>query len=231
MPDHIYTDLDTSFKHFREPGRRLHRKVNGKIVDESELGDLVEDLGDIAIPEEVSDALRIPTSSLSVTEQNDYWSMPNLATLVRTHVNPRSEFFAPTTESCAIPLEWVDIFRKTETSLGYGQLREIGGYWTVDARDKPRVLDEEWTGRSFVQTVPTQPPLGKQWQEGRLTVLQPTTRPPNVWVVSWRLLTPKRQQEAVDAWKNLKPQGGKPSTEPRTKYKRFQCQEIRSALY
>ena len=32
----------------------------------------------------------------------------------------------------------------------------------VDARSEPRVLDEEWTGRSVFQIVPKQPPLGKQ---------------------------------------------------------------------
>jgi len=88
-----------------------------------------------------------------------------------------------------------------QTSLDHGQLREVDDFWTVDARSEPRVLDEEWTGRSVFQIVPKQPPLGKQWQDGRLTVIQPTTRPPNIWVEVWRRLTPKRQQDAIDAWK------------------------------
>jgi len=94
----------------------------------------------------------------------------------------------------------VDIYRRTETSLDHGQLREVDDFWTIDARSEPRVLDEEWTGRSVFQIVPKQPPLGKQWQDGRLTVIQPTTRPPNIWVEVWRRLTPKRQQDAIDAW-------------------------------
>ena len=42
--------------------------------------------------------------------------------------------------------------------------------------------------------------LGEQWQDGRLTIIQPTTRPPNVWIEIWCRLTPKRQQDAIDAW-------------------------------
>jgi hypothetical protein len=98
-------------------------------------------------------------------------------------------------------LEWIDIFRRTETSLVHGQLREIGDFWTVDARTQPRVLDEEWTGKSVFQIIPKTPPLGKSWQDGMLTVVQPTQRPPNIWVEVWRRMSPKRQNEAIEAWK------------------------------
>ena len=104
-----------------------------------------------------------------------------------------------------MPLERVDIFRRTGTSLDHGQVREIDDFWITDARSTPRILDEEWTGRSVFHVVPKQPPLGKQWQDGRLTVLQPTTRPPNVWVEVWRKLTPSRQQQAIDARKSEGP--------------------------
>ncbi len=154
-----------------------------------------------ASPGEFSDALQAPASTFSVAVQIDYRSMPNLTKLVRTHVNPRTELFAPTADSCPIPLEWVDIYRRTETSLDHGQLREVDDYWTVDARSEPRVLDEEWTGRSVFQIVPRQAPLGKQWQAGRLTVIQPTTRPPKIWDEVWRRLTFKCQQDAIDVWK------------------------------
>ena len=100
----------------------------------------------VAILEEV-DALPSSSSSRSsIAEQSsDYWSMPNLTTLVRTHVTPRSALFVATTENCPISLDWVDILRRTETSLDHGQLREIDDFWTADARSTPRILDEEWT--------------------------------------------------------------------------------------
>ncbi len=119
---------------------------------------------------------------------------------MRTHVTPRPELFVPTTDSCSANLEWVDIFRRTQTSLDHGQLRELDDFWTADARSTPRILDEEWIGRSVFHIVP-KPPLGKQWQDGRLTVIQPTTRPPNVWVEVWEKLTPNQQQLPIDAWK------------------------------
>ena len=85
--------------------------------------------------------------------------------------------------------------------LDHGQLHEVDDFWTVDARSEPRVLDEEWTGRSVFQIVHRQAPLGKQWQAGRLTVIQPTTRPPKIWDEVWRRLTFKCQQDAIDVWK------------------------------
>ncbi len=83
---------------------------------------------------------------------------------------------------------------------------EIDDLWTVDARTRPRVLDEGWTGRLVFQILPkTLPlgelPLGKAWQDGTLTVMQPTQRPPNIWVEVWRRMSPKRQNEPIEAWK------------------------------
>ena len=32
MPNHVYTDLDTSYNDFQVPGRRLPRRVDGEII-------------------------------------------------------------------------------------------------------------------------------------------------------------------------------------------------------
>jgi hypothetical protein len=127
----------------------LPQEVNGEIVrGAGDCSEPVETMEHVAIPEEVSDALPSSSSSRSsIAEQSsEYWSMPNLTTLVRTHVTPRSALFVPITENCPIPLEWVDIFRRTETSLDHGELQEIDDYWTADARSTPRILEEEWIG-------------------------------------------------------------------------------------
>ncbi len=85
--------------------------------------------------------------------------MPNLHTLIRVHVNPRSELLLPTSENYPIPLDWLDMYRTTETSLDYGQLREIEDFGSVDARNEPT---RKWTGRSVFQIVPTHPEPGKE---------------------------------------------------------------------
>ena len=44
-------------------------------------------------------------------------SMPNKSFLIRTHVNLRFELFLPTVDNCPLPLEWLEILRRTDTSL------------------------------------------------------------------------------------------------------------------
>ena len=61
--------------------------------------------------EEIHDLL-VPSSSPSPQEQNDYWSMSNVAHLIRFHVNPRSELIVATSDNCPIPLECLDILLK-----------------------------------------------------------------------------------------------------------------------
>ena len=56
MPDHIYADLDTSYKHSHVPGRRLSRKVNREIVASSDGCAPVEENHDVAIPGGLRDA-------------------------------------------------------------------------------------------------------------------------------------------------------------------------------
>ena len=72
MPDHLYTDLDTSYKHFRIPGRRLPQKVNGEIVrGAGDCSEPVETMEHVAIPEEVSNAPSSSSSSRSsIAEQS-----------------------------------------------------------------------------------------------------------------------------------------------------------------
>jgi len=124
MPDHLYTDLDTSYKNFRIPGRRLPQKVNGEMVrGAGDCSEPVETMERVAIPEEVSDALPSSSSSRSsIAEQSsDYWSMPNLT----------AGTYSCYTEVCT----FCSYYRKLPYTLGVGgyfsQNRDFIGSWTV----------------------------------------------------------------------------------------------------
>ncbi len=56
-------------------------------------------------------------------------------------------------------------------------------------------------GKTALNVVPKQSDPGKQWQDGRLTVVQPTTRPPTIFGEVWRRVSNNRQDEAIVAWK------------------------------
>jgi hypothetical protein len=120
MPDHIYTDLDTSFRHFRIPGGRLPRKANEEIREERELLDPVEILDEVAIPEEVSDALRTATSGLSVAEQT---TTGQCQTLQRWYVPmsiPEASYLSPRLRIVLCP--W----------SGWTFLTKLTRRWTMD---------------------------------------------------------------------------------------------------
>ena len=127
--------------------------------------------------------------------------MPNSNILIRNIVVPRPKMFVPTVENCPIPLEWLDITRNTTTSLSHNMLHKIDDYWTHDARNGARELDEEWTGHVQFDLLHKQPEPGKEWQKHRLTVIQPTTRPPTILVEAWRLMSDSAQKKAIAKWK------------------------------
>ena len=111
--------------------------------------------------------------------------MPNAEVIFRNINVPRTSMFVPTEDNCQIPLDWLDIRRHTETSIENAMLKSIDDFWTHDARHGARELDEPWTGRVRFDLLHKQPEEGKEWQDHRLTVLQPTTRPPTIWVGAW----------------------------------------------
>jgi hypothetical protein len=137
---HIDRNLNTTYKHFNSLGDKIQKESMKRLWRAAMPASML--LDELAELEEFPGLLLLSSAS-NLLAQNDNWSMPNMTALGRTHVNPRIELFVPTSENCPVPLQWVDTFRQTESSLDHGTLREINDFWSVDARAKPRDRDEQ----------------------------------------------------------------------------------------
>ena len=105
----------------------------------------------------------------------------------------------PNVSEMPIPLEYIDILRATKTNLDDESEARIDDYW-YDQADANRDLSGMWTGHTVFQLLRPRPPSGHEWVEGRLTRIQETTRPGNVWVEHWTMMSKKKKKEARRAW-------------------------------
>ena len=204
---HRYADVDNSHKEFRtasqiaQSGERAARdRLAGQDVD-SEVADRVDPVQDKLLSDSTQgNSLHLDPDG-SHPAQNDYWTMPNHDLLIRWHVVPRTSLFTPTTDDCPLPLEWLDILRETKTDLQHAELDCIDDFWTQDSLNGARDLDEEWIGRTSFNILRPKPGKGLEWQNGRLTQVQTTTRPPTIWVEVWQGLTEYQKQKEIEKWK------------------------------
>ena len=68
-----------------------------------------------------------------------------------------------------------------------------------------RQLSEPWTGRTIFSLLRQPLPDGWEWQQGRATRKQKTTRPPTVWPEFWKMLSSKQKEQAAREWVLEKP--------------------------
>jgi hypothetical protein len=130
----------------------------------------------------------------------DSWSF-NGDVLVIHHVKPRSKLFIPTDDNCPLPLKYLDVMRQTYTDLETKVESSIEDVWTDDG---DKILSNPWTGRTVFYPLKPPAPAGYIWIEGRLTKVQQTTRPDNVWPEVWQAMSKKQKLEAIEKWKTLK---------------------------
>ena len=77
----------------------------------------------------------------------------------------------PREESFLIPLKYIDVTRRTHTSLDVLLEKHIEGYWNVD---EDRELSDAWTGFTRFILLNNRPPDGCTWFGERLTRKQTT---------------------------------------------------------
>lgn len=86
---------------------------------------------------------------MEAMEERDYWIFPNEGVIIGYHVSPRTSVYVADEDNCPVPLEYLDIFRRTITDISFPSLREIQDFWTTDKREEPgREFDEEWIGET-----------------------------------------------------------------------------------
>ena len=122
--------------------------------------------------------------------------------LIRVHNRPRSKLFTPNedpTDPCPLPLEYLDILRRTDTNCSALIECAIDDYW-VEENVSKRELSEEWIGRTMFHLLRPQPPKGYYYCNTRLTKRQQTTRPDNLWVEEWDGMSKPARAKAIADW-------------------------------
>ena len=133
--------------------------------------------------------------------------------LVRHHLRPRKELYVPKESDMPFPLKYVDVTRKTSTTLLSPSERSIQDYWNVpyresaggDSKPPDRSLSEHWTGQTSFILLRPPPPEGREWVLGRLVKKQKSQRPPTMWPEFWCTLSPKQKDAARAEWIKEKP--------------------------
>jgi hypothetical protein len=94
------------------------------------------------------------------------------------------------------------VHRRTHTDIEVLSENQVDDLWTDDGE---RELSFPWRGKTVFDILHLPAPPGYEYQSGRLTKVQKTARPENVWVEVWRGMGPAQQAKAKEEWKKLKP--------------------------
>ena len=105
---------------------------------------------DLARGEEHNDDLQGESDGSQPSDQqaddaearNDFWSISG-SHVHRHHVYPRVDLHVPTEGSFPIPLKYIDVVRRTNTTLAVLLESRIVDYWNVDGGPEP---SGPWTG-------------------------------------------------------------------------------------
>ena len=116
----------------------------------------------------------------------DKWVL-NKDVLMRIHTTPRRTLFTPNEDKndpCPLPLAYLDIMRRSDTSQSSKAESVVEDYWT-DPQMSKRELTDEWFGRTMFYLLKPHAGPNHYWVDGRLTRRQKTTRPDNIWTDTW----------------------------------------------
>ena len=83
--------------------------------------------------------------------------------------------------------------RRTHTDIEDLSENQVDDLWTDDGE---RELSFPWRGKTVFDILHLPAPPGYEYQSGRLTKVQKTPRPENVWVEVWRGMGPAQQAKA-----------------------------------
>ena len=84
--------------------------------------------------------------------------------------------------SVPIPLRYIDVVRRTNTTLDVLLGSRLDDFWNIDG---DRNLSEPWTLFTQFTMLSEKPPDVYMWSGERLTKIQATTRPDHLWPEIW----------------------------------------------
>ena len=152
---------------FREPTRRREQTVRSEDLSGGLQGEPVESQ---------------PTESKDDAEaRSEFWSIQG-DFIYRHHNEPHVQHSVPKEETFPFRLKYVDVTRSTYTDLDVMQEKRIDDYCNVDEN---RSLSDSWKRFTKFTSLKKKPPKGKMWSGRRLTKVQATTRPENLWPEVW----------------------------------------------
>ena len=133
--------------------------------------------------------------------RNVFWSI-ELDFIYRHHVEPRVQVYVPKEESLPIPLKCLDVTRTTHTNLDVLQESRTDDCWNVNADPS---LSDSWTGFTKFPILSEKPPEGYTGSGRRLTKIQATARPENLWPEVWSKMGEAAQKKEEQGWPIEKP--------------------------
>ena len=63
-----------------------------------------------------------------------------------------------------------------------------------------KALSDAWVGKTVFYVLRRPPPKGHEWIYGRLTKIQETTRPGNLWPEVWQVMSKSQKRRAREKW-------------------------------
>jgi hypothetical protein len=124
--------------------------------------------------------------------------------VVRIHNVPRRALFDVTTcdDPPPVALNHIDVKRHTITSLDTADEKDIHDFadGTITCR---RELSDPWVGETRYQKL-WRTPEGYDMIDGRMTRIQTTTRPPDIWPEMWQAMSKKHKEKAILEWSAYK---------------------------
>jgi hypothetical protein len=128
----------------------------------------------------------------------DFWTL-NSDVLIRHHRTPRKSLYVPKPGDLPIPIDYLDVKRRTETDLDDFSESSISDFWSEAGS---RMLSHKWTGKTVFEILRPSPPSGFKWISGRLTKVQETTRPDDVWPEMWRGMSKSKNSKQFNNQKS-----------------------------
>ena len=107
----------------------------------------------------------------------------------------------PTSSNLPLPLKYIDVYRITHTNLPSFSEARVEDFWTEGEIE----LSDTWTGSTTFSFCRPRPEPGWEWVANRMTKIQKSSRPPNVWPEIWTCMSAKSKKKAQDDWKDLLP--------------------------
>ena len=122
--------------------------------------------------------------------------------LVRVHTTPRRKLFCPDdvpNDPPPVPLADIDVMRTHITNSDMKDEQRIDDVWFGSSSH--RELSCEWTGETIFDPIPPPAPPGHTWVAGRMTKIQQTSRPPDIWPEHWITLGKQQKALAPYSWR------------------------------